>query len=168
MPSKTKIKSENKSQALDSVNRRNGIVKNSKTFFPTMGRLPFVVVLTLMVVTAACAYDSVDQGFEWRTKNSTDIVVGQVVRTTDDICAYESRCAEVKVLSSLKGKGTENILVLFDGSISDLNPACCAKGATYLFYLKKIKKGTDAQYFESVDGVFGIYRLDDRFKSGRR
>ena len=148
---------------LGSASRRNGIVKNSRNFLSTIERCSFVAALMLMVTSAACAYDRVDQGFEWRSKNSTDIVVGQVVKTTDGMCAFESRCAEVKVFSSLKGERTDNILVLFDGSIAEMNPACCVEGATYLFYLQKVKRSTDSRYFESADGRFGIYRLDDRF-----
>lgn len=126
------------------------------------------LIATLLFVLAACsfpqesgAYDSVNRGFDWRTANSDQIVIGEVVAVTDDQCAFGSKCATVKIISLIKGERRETIKVLFGSTVSGYKILCCANGGVYLFYLSR-KKDADAEYFESIDGIFGVYELDNR------
>ena len=114
-----------------------------------------------MGVPLVHAYDPADRGFACRASISSDILVGKVLHTSDGVCEFDSKCATVRVLSSAKGSQSSEIRVLFAGPISELNPVCCEEGATYLFYLTKIE-GSDL--YESSDGVYGVYRLDQQFK----
>lgn len=125
-----------------------------------LGAYILFIALAITLTGAACAYDSTDRGFEWRTNHSSNIVIGQIIDITSGVCVYESRCATVNVLSSAKGTNEQNILVLFDGPISELKPSCCIKGGTYLLYLREVKSDSSPSYYESSDGRFGAYRLD--------
>ena len=166
MLSRMRMRLGGKSPVLDSVRHNHGMTKNFKSGFAAMKRFYLLFGVFFISACKVYSYDSVDQGFEWRTKNSDAVVVGEVVSVTDGGCAYESRCAEIRPLSVLKGEGSQRMLVLFEGPVSILNPVCCVEGATYLFYLRKIERSSGPQYFESVDGVFSVYRLDDMFKDG--
>ena len=122
----------------------------------------------LLFFLAACtlpresgAYDSADQGFDWRTENADQIFIGEVVAVTDGRCAFGSKCATVRVISQIKGERRETIKVLFGSTVSGYKILCCTKGGVYLFYLSR-KEFAGAEYFESIDGIFGVYELDNR------
>ena len=114
-----------------------------------------------MSVPLVHAYDSTDRGFACRASISSDILVGEVMHVSEGTCEFDSRCATVRVLSTAKGTHSPEIRILFAGPISELNPVCCEAGATYLFYLTKVD---GSELYESSDGVYGIYRLDQQFK----
>src|SRR4051812_45303102 len=65
--------------------------------------LSFTLALALLIGPSCKAnvYTKVD--FKTRAANAADILIGTVVSTSSGICAYQSRCAKVEVISVAKG-----------------------------------------------------------------
>lgn len=120
-----------------------------------------LALASLLFPVGTQANDVVDRGFEWRTLHSSDILIGEVVQAPEELCAFDSRCATVRVLSSAKGIQAGQIRVLFAGPISEMNPICCKVGGTYLFYLNRVR---NSELYATSDGPFGVYRLDKMYK----
>ena len=90
---------------------------------------------------------------EEKSRRSDLVVIASVSSIAADGCLRYSRCAHLQISSFLKGAPREAVVVAFDGPIAEQNPKCCAVGATYLLFLRRVKDNI----FEAVNGPFGIY-----------
>lgn len=116
-----------------------------------------VVAALVLVVglgpTIASANQYKEATLGQKVANSDEVIIGQVVSTSQTDCLASFSCATIKVAQRLKGGEVSEVAVLFAGPIAEENPNCCKVGATYVFFLKHIK----AAYYESANGPYGIY-----------
>ena len=114
----------------------------------------FVISSFALVQPSAHCNSYREASFDKKAINSDLVFVGRVRSTTKN-CMPLTSCATVEIMTSLKGKYINNVVVLYGGAISEMQPLCCEVGHTYLFFLEEVRD----TYFQSVDGPFGIYVL---------
>lgn len=118
---------------------------------------------TLVASGAVSAHNVTDWPLE-RKVAEADLVA--YVRTLDPICCtYRDEAldvgsmAAVKVLTTLKGKAADEIVIVDVGSdLAGLRIDCCIVGARYLMFLDRRDDGS----YAPVNFHYGVYRLDDR------
>jgi hypothetical protein len=124
-----------------------------------------ILLLSTIVVCwfSSFAYGNTyrESGFDVKAATSDIIVVGQVNSVLKNGCPEMYKCAQVKILTTLKGDPREKIIVLYKGPIAEMQPICCELGRTYIFFLEVVNGG----FSQSVDGPFGIYELNNGGRS---
>jgi hypothetical protein len=64
--------------------------------------------------------------------------------------------AMVRIDTLLKGNAESSVALIYGTGMYENDPLCCEKGATYLFFLQRNRRGL----FTSINGPRGVYRID--------
>src|SRR5262245_4820856 len=63
---------------------------------------------------------------------ASDVVaIARVLAVDEGPCMEMSRCARLGVSTTLKGKPSSEMVVLFDGPVAEFDPPCCEVGRAY-------------------------------------
>jgi len=63
--------------------------------------------------------------------------------------------AIVEIDTLLKGDPRKSVALVYGTGVYELDPQCCVKGATYLFFLRRDHRGL----LLSIDGPKGVYQI---------
>jgi hypothetical protein len=112
--------------------------------------------VSLAAAGLAIAYDYREDSLAQKVANATLVVIARASSLSPGAQNEPHATAGLTIEQTLKGKSTPVISVITDSDIAEADPNCCEKGARYLMFLHRTAQG---QYY-SVNGRFGIYRLD--------
>jgi hypothetical protein len=96
----------------------------------------------------------VEPSYEQILDRSDLVVIGTVASSDGDGNEFGST-ATISVRLTLKGEGSNTLVVSTYSRISELNPRCCEVGATYLMFLRRLPSGE----LVSVLGAYGMRRI---------
>jgi hypothetical protein len=103
------------------------------------------------------SYQYREQSLEQKVADAALVVIGTVSATSSGPSKNGSHdSASLTIEQTLKGKSPTIISVATESSFSEADPNCCEAGARYLMFLR----GTPGGPYHSVNGRFGIYRID--------
>jgi hypothetical protein len=114
-----------------------------------MRRRDFVVGLAMLGMAAEPAWANVltELTFQQKMEASDIVIVGTVA-------SLGPGTANVRVLRALKGRAGREVVVSTTSRISELNPRCCTRGATYVLFLRRYQG-----LYHSVNGIFGMVMI---------
>ncbi|MHA6204890.1 hypothetical protein ACXU4B_10730 [Dyella soli] len=117
------------------------------------GRLAFIAtaLLAMAPIGVASGNQVPEKSLEERVATSDLVAIATVLRVDKSGCRKDFSCAHLSVSKSLKGPKVEQIVLLVDGPIAELDPACCVIGSTYLLFLQSVGGGV----YGSTNGPFG-------------
>jgi hypothetical protein len=120
--------------------------------------LAVMVLSTLWCSKAAWANEAPDMPLEQKVHEATIVGIGTVtaVDVSDPRKIGMEHIATIRIDTLLKGPPLSSIALVYGTSVYELDPLCCEKGATYLFFLRRDKRGL----FTSISGPRGVYRID--------
>jgi hypothetical protein len=117
-----------------------------------------IVFATCLLAVATRLYANIliEFSYEEKTKLSDLVVIGKV--TSNDLPAVDAfgPQVKVKVLTTLKGPATSDIIVLSTSRIPESDPRCCKTGSTYMMFLRHTRTG---EHLISVNGRYGILKI---------
>lgn len=105
----------------------------------------------------AMANEAPNRPAEQKVREADLIGIGRVV----DVDVKDSRriglehIATIEIDTLLKGDPVKSVALTYATGVYELDPQCCIKGATYLFFLQRDHRGL----YVSVDGPKGVYRI---------
>lgn len=92
-----------------------------------------------------------EKSLDERVAMSDLVAIATVLRVDKNGCRKDFSCAHLRVTRSLKGPKVDEIVLLVDGPVAELDPACCVTGSTYLLFLQSVGTGV----YGSTNGPFG-------------
>ncbi len=106
-------------------------------------------ILAFAISFGAAAYDYRQMPLDEMTQESDLVVVGRFLGIA------ENRAA-MRVVKVLKGDtATSNVQLVLHTGISEMDPVCCRKDATYILFLKLTPRGD----LVSSNGRFGVIEI---------
>ncbi len=124
-----------------------------KSTYSKMALLGVLFFCILCFSEIAFCNQYVELSLAKKVEHSDLVLIVKVVSVSSKECTGMSRCASVKVQSTLKGAAPKDIEIMFDGPMAESDPLCCKIGTTYLVFLKNVK----GKYYQSTNGPYGIY-----------
>ena len=115
------------------------------------------IVLMLCSQLAAMALGIKELTLEEKSSRSDLVFIGQAASADAIVKSRVEQVALVRIETRLKGSAQGLVKVRYRGSISELDADCCDLGKKYIFFLRLGRDGI----YESVNGRFGILRIDD-------
>lgn len=131
-------------------------MKTPRLVIPMFRRSAPIITLALMMLSHdAMCYSVKEMDLESKVAKSDLVAIAKVDSVSGEKCGQETSCATITPIKVLKGQINGEVVVLFGGALSELNPLCCETGSIYLFFIKQDKDG----YFETVNGPYGIHKI---------
>jgi hypothetical protein len=126
-----------------------------------MMKARFAAALLMLVLGAAMPRPAqanlfIEMSFKEKVAESDVVIVGTIDSTTPGHPSQYDASATVSVLYTLKGAPPLRLVVLTKSRIQEESPQCCARGATYVMFLKRTSDGLQLR---SVNGRFGMIRI---------
>jgi hypothetical protein len=118
-------------------------------------RIIVFLVLSSALASVAYRFRLREYSLDEKVAASTLVVIVRASATQPPSKTLRYSTTELFVENVLKGKSDPTISLRPSG-FHEEDPRCCVEGARYLMFLKKAQGGG----YMSVNGPFGVYRLD--------
>ncbi|HEY8587503.1 MAG TPA: hypothetical protein VIL60_12385 [Rhodanobacter sp.] len=120
--------------------------------------LAVMVLSTLWYSNGAWANEAPDMPLEQKVHEAALVGIGTVIAVdvADPRKIGMEHIATIRIDTMLKGPPLGSVALVYGTGVYELDPLCCERGATYLFFLRRDERGL----FTSINGPRGAYRID--------